>query len=121
MPPARLRDPLQINLLSQPPIPPVLSLSSSQANGTSSQSSDLSNLKVLLANDSSAASTARSPPSQTGAGPSWLVLDLFAGMDGLGHAMDSLGMESLVGPVIIVYLFEVDPRCRAVLSEQRVS
>ena len=40
-------------------------------------------------------------------------------MDGLGHAMDSLGLCGLVGPRIVVWLFEVDSRCRALLREQR--
>ncbi len=145
MPPAQLPAPLPKEPLSdmkslqasiqarsalqghQAPLAPQ-PLTSSQSIGTSSQTSsqgasaslEPKPLPVLLAQASSISSAATASPSQSQGGPLWLVLDLFAGMDGLGHAMDSLGMGALVGPTIIVYLFEVDSRCRAVLSEKRV-
>ena len=48
-------------------------------------------------------------------------MDLFSGMDGLGHALDSLdvGPSSSAGSCTLTYLFEIDSRCRDVLSEHR--
>jgi len=42
-------------------------------------------------------------------------------MDGLGHALDSLGVgpSSSAGATTLTYLFEIDTRCRQVLSEHR--
>ena len=56
-----------------------------------------------------------SPPSST----RLLCLDLFTGMDGLGYALDGLGLQSLRGDGIFTILFETDPRCRRLLAHHR--
>ena len=55
------------------------------------------------------------PPDFT---PTFLVLDLFTGMDGLGHAFHQLQLDSLVGQVILILFFETDSRCRRLLSRR---
>ena len=63
------------------------------------------------------------PAGPAAALPRVLILDLFSGMDGLGHALDSLGVgpSSTPGACTLTYLFEIDSRCRDVLSEHRCS
>ena len=55
------------------------------------------------------------PPSST----TMLCLDLFTGMDGLGHALDILGLASVRGPQLFTILFETDSRCRRLLAHHR--
>ena len=45
-----------------------------------------------------------------------IVLDLFSGMGGLTQAMVSLGLTPLLGKSLWVLMFEVDSRCRKLLS-----
>ena len=48
-----------------------------------------------------------------------LVLDLFTGMDGLGHALDLLQFRQQLPGQTITLLFECNNRCRQLLLEQR--
>ena len=48
-----------------------------------------------------------------------LVLDLFTGMDGLGHALDLLQFRERLPGKSLTILFECEERCRKLLYEQR--
>ena len=48
-----------------------------------------------------------------------LLLDLFSGMDGLGHAIGAQ-IEPHLESRVLVYLFETDTRCRKLLRQHRV-
>ena len=50
----------------------------------------------------------------------YLILDLFTGMDGLGHALESLGISDLDALHVTVIFFETDSRCRQLLRARRV-
>ena len=50
----------------------------------------------------------------------YLVLDLFAGMDGLGHALELNGVTDLQALGVVIIFFEVDSRCRRLLRTRRV-
>ena len=47
------------------------------------------------------------------------MLDLFTGMDGLGHALDLLQFREQLPGKTLTLLFECDNRCRTILTEQR--
>jgi hypothetical protein len=50
----------------------------------------------------------------------YLSLDLFTGMDGLGHALESLGIADFSAHSAVIVYFEVDSRCRRLLHARRV-
>jgi hypothetical protein len=49
-----------------------------------------------------------------------LIFDLFTGMDGLGHALDSLGTADSFPDDAVCLMFEVSLRCRKLLAFHRV-
>ena len=51
----------------------------------------------------------------------YLILDLFAGMDGLGHALELNGVNDWQTLCAVVIFFEVDSRCRQLLRARRVN
>lgn len=50
----------------------------------------------------------------------FLVLDLFTGMDGLGYALDLVGLGDWLRQHSLSIMFETDPRCRRLLAKRRV-
>ena len=59
-------------------------------------------------------------PLQELAEVKYLFLDLFAGMDGLGYALEASGISDFKKLGVLMIFFETDTRCRKLLAARRV-